>query len=162
MEGKSDIGFQVRNVSNLIKRHIDQIAFQDFEAENGHPPTGLHGWVIGYLYHNRDHDVFQRDLQEAFSIRRSTVTGILQLMEKNGLITRASVESDARLKKITLTPKAVALHESVERGIRETEEKIAGGLTPEEKETFLALCEKIKANLEENEPLKTTKGRSCE
>ena len=64
----------------------------------------MQGWIIGYLYQNRDKEVFQRDIQEQFSIRRSTVTGILQLMEKNGLITRSSVERDARLKKLELTP----------------------------------------------------------
>ena len=96
MEHRDEIGFQVRTLSNLIKRLVDQTAFQGRER----PATGMHGWVIGYLYENRNRDVFQRDLQEQFSIRRSTVTGILQLMEKNGLITRQSVDEDARLKKI--------------------------------------------------------------
>nr|WP_306286949.1 MarR family transcriptional regulator [Neglectibacter timonensis] len=108
----------------------------------------MHGWVIGYLYENRNRDVFQRDLQEQFSIRRSTVTGILQLMEKNGLITRQSVDEDARLKKIVLTPKAIEQHEQIHRSIRKVEEQLSEGLTPEEKQTFLELCDKIRRNIE--------------
>lgn len=144
MDCSGEVGFQIRTLSHLIKRQVDQIAFQGQEK----PPTGTHGWVLGYLYDNRDRDVFQRDLQEQFSIRRSTVTGILQLMEKNGLIVRTSVDEDARLKKITLTPKAVEMHEQVQRGISSVENKISAGLTAEEKAIFMRLCEKIRANLE--------------
>lgn len=144
MEHRDKIGFQVRTLSNLLRRQVDQTAFKGDEK----PPTGVQRWAIGYLYENRDKDIFQRDLQERFSIRRSTVTGMLKLLEKNGYITRTSVESDARLKKITLTQKSVEMHEQIIHGINTVEEKISLGLTQEEKETFLALCEKIRANIE--------------
>ena len=145
MEYREDIGFQIRTLSHLVKRVVDQTAFTG-ESEQ---PTGVQGWIIGYLYQNRDKEVFQRDIQEQFSIRRSTVTGILQLMEKNGLITRSSVERDARLKKLELTPRGVELHERVERSIRQVEDRLSQCLTPEEKATFLTICEKIRAHLKE-------------
>ena len=129
MEHRDEIGFQVRTLSNLIKRLVDQTAFQGRER----PATGMHGWVIGYLYENRNRDVFQRDLQ---------------LMEKNGLITRQSVDEDARLKKIVLTPKAIEQHEQIHRSIRKVEEQLSEGLTPEEKQTFLELCDKIRRTIE--------------
>ena len=72
----------------------------------------------------------------------------LQLMEKNGLITRQSVDEDARLKKIVLTPKAIEQHEQIHRSIRKVEEQLSEGLTPEEKQTFLELCDKIRRNIE--------------
>lgn len=37
-------------------------------------------------------EIYQKDIEEEFQIRKSTVTGILQLMEKNGFIYRESVE----------------------------------------------------------------------
>ena len=103
--------------------------------------------IIGYLYENRGKEVFQRDIQAQFSIRRSTVTGILQLMEKNGLITRSSVERDARLKKLELTPRAVQLHERIGRSVRQVEDRLNQSLTPQEKQEFLRLCGKIRASL---------------
>ena len=144
MPPRETIGFDIRTLSILIKRYIDGSATKQY-VDN---LTGTHGWVIGYLYENRNRDVFQRDLQEQFSIRRSTVTGILQLMEKNGLITRQSVDEDARLKKIVLTPKAIEQHEQIHRSIRKVEEQLSEGLTPEEKQTFLELCDKIRRNIE--------------
>lgn len=144
MEYRDDLGFQIRTLSHLVKRVVDQTAFSGKEIH----PTGVQGWIIGYLYNNRHQEVFQRDIQEQFSIRRSTVTGILQLMEKNGLITRSSVERDARLKKLELTPKAIELHERVGRSIREVEGRLSQSLTPEEKKEFIRLCEKIRENLQ--------------
>jgi DNA-binding MarR family transcriptional regulator len=144
VEYREDIGFQIRTLSHLVKRVVDQTAFSGEELH----PTGVQGWIIGYLYNHRHQEVFQRDIQEQFSIRRSTVTGILQLMEKNGLVTRSSVEQDARLKKLELTQKGIELHERVERSIRQVEDRISNCLTPEEKEEFIRLCEKIRENLQ--------------
>lgn len=145
MEYREDIGFQIRTLSHLVKRTVDQVAF----AEQDDHPTGVQGWILGYLYENQGREIFQRDIQEHFSIRRSTVTGILQLMERNGLITRSSVERDARLKKLELTPRGVELHERVERSIRQVEDRLSQCLTPEEKAIFLTICEKIRAHLKE-------------
>ncbi len=144
MELRDEIGFQVHTLSHLIKRMVDQAAFQDQE----NPVTGMQGRIIGYLYANRGRDVFQRDIQARFSIRRSTVTGMLQLMEKNGFITRRSVDSDARLKKLELTSKGVETHEKIGRSIQQVEERLSAGITRAEKETFLRLCEKIRTNVQ--------------
>ena len=147
MEYREDIGFQIRTLSHLVKRVVDQTAFTG-ESEQ---PTGMQGWIVGYLFENQGRDIYQRDIQEQFSVRRSTATGILQLMEKNGLITRSPVSHDARLKKLTLTPKAVEQHQRIVKGIRTVEERVSQCLTPEERRTFLGLCEKIAANLEDDD-----------
>ena len=68
---------QLRRVNNLIFRKIGQIA-----RTNGvEAVTPMHGWIMEYLYRNSDTPVFQRDIEREFSITRSTVTNILQLMD---------------------------------------------------------------------------------
>ncbi len=109
--------------------------------------TAYHGRVIGYLFDNRDKDVFQKDIENRFGIRRSTVTKLLQLMESNGIITRTAVLSDARLKKITLTEKGISMHEHFRREIDKFELAISEGLSDEEKECFFAIAEKIYNNI---------------
>ena len=163
MPQEEELGFQIHALSRMIRRQTDKLAFQNDDMENPIVPgNAQHGWIIGYLYRHRDRDIYQRDVQEAFRIRRSTVTGILQQMEKNGMVTRSSVESDARLKKITLTPKAIALHESIISGIQKTEEMISKGLTPAEKKAFLLTCQKIRKNLEAEDPTLNRKRGSCD
>ena len=93
-DGPQVIPAQLRRVDNLIFRRLNQ-----FSRANGvEQTTPMHGWIIEYLYRHRDEPVFQRDIEREFSITRSTVTNILQLMERKGYIQRLSVPQDARLK----------------------------------------------------------------
>jgi DNA-binding MarR family transcriptional regulator len=143
--GKDAIGREIKILSNMIKRKIDGAAVFAQNQE----VTGMHGWIIGYLYRNRERgDIFQRDIEAEFSIRRSTATGILQLMEKNDLIIREAVDYDARLKKLVLTPRAIAIHEEVILVLEELEEQLALGLTEEEIAAFFVTLRKMKANIE--------------
>lgn len=146
MDKNRDIGFEFRRINNLIRRDIERSKI------NGEIDTSsfVHGWAIRYLYDNREKEIFQKDIEKEFSIRRSTASNILKLMEKNGLIERISVPYDARLKKLTLTKKAVEIHETVLINIRKREEKIRKNLTDEEIKTFFAITEKIAKSLEQN------------
>jgi DNA-binding MarR family transcriptional regulator len=138
------IGFEIKVLANLIKRNLDETASED--GEDG--LTGMQGWIIGYVIANANREVFQRDLERDFNIRRATVTGVLQLMERNGLIVREPVEYDARLKKITLIPKAYVLHERNVQRFMDFESKLRRGLSEEEVASFYAIAEKLKKNLE--------------
>ena len=89
-------------------------------------------------------------LEAEFHVRRSTVTGILKGMEKKGLIQRLSVEEDARLKRIILTPQAKSLHREVEMAVVRMEKIALRGLSEAEIEVFLEILEKMKANLQED------------
>lgn len=146
MKENKTIEFEIHTLNNLIKRDIERSMAKDRDAL-----TGVHGWAIEYFCKNRDKDVFQRDFEEHFSIRRSTATKILQLMEKNGLIMRESVSYDARLKKITLTQKAVNVHNSIISDIAEREARISEGISAKELELFFKTIDKIKLNLEGND-----------
>ena len=144
MPPRETIGFDIRTLSILIKRYIDGSATKQY-VDN---LTGTHGWVIGYLYDNRDHDVYQRDLETQFSIRRSTATGILQLMEKNELILREPVESDARLKKLVLTEKALDIHKMVEEDRKRTEEQLTKDIDAQELAIFRTALKQMIRNME--------------
>ena len=141
------LGFEIHRSSRLVKRYMDNDATKLYIDKM----TGTHGWAIGYFYHNKDRDIFQKDFEQQFNIRRSTASNILALMEKNGLITRESVPYDARLKKITLTRKAVDIHHTVESAFEKLEDTIHEGITPEELEVFYRVLDKINSNLERND-----------
>ncbi len=138
------IGFEIRAISNLIKRRVDNLE----EKTYGQPISGTNRYILLHLAHNRDRDIFQRDLEEVFSVRRSTMSAILLRMEEKGLLIRTAVDYDARLKKITLTEKGECLHMQMERSIDEMEESLISGLSPEEEKTLFALLEKVRRNLE--------------
>ena len=109
--------------------------------------TLMHGWIIRYLYTNQDKDVFQKDIEQYFSIGRSTVTNIIQLMERKGYIARESVEHDARLKKVVLTEKGIRNQEMLEDLVESLDTRLVDGITDEELYVFYSVIEKLKRNL---------------
>ena len=136
------IGLELRSVNNQIKRYINALpVFQSNEV------SGIYGYVIGFIYRNPDRDIFQKDIEEELSVRRSSVTNLLCQMEKYGLIERTSVSGDGRLKKVVLTQKAVDMQLEIERGIAEVEEKLKKGLTKSEQEQLFLLLAKLKNNM---------------
>ena len=138
------LGFELHRSSRLVKRYMDNDATKLYVDKM----TGTHGWAIGFFYHNRDRDVFQKDFEQEFNIRRSTASNILALIEKNGLITRESVPYDARLKKITLTQKALDVQSVVEKAFESLEDTMKKDISEEELEVFFRVIDKINNNLE--------------
>lgn len=143
MEREETIGFRVRTLSVAIRRAVDAGKMRQESVKC----TGTHGWVIGYLYDNRHRDVYQRDIEKQFSVRRPTMTEILKLMEKNGLLERVRDENDARLKKIKLTPRALEIHERHEREIEDFENRIRQGIGEEDLEAFFRVMDKLGENV---------------
>lgn len=138
------IGVEIRAVGNRIRRYMDSTSVKnDIDTL-----TGMHGYIIGYLAHHGEERVYQRDIEQVFSVRRSTASLILQRMERNGLIVRESVAEDARLKCIRLTKKAWALHLRVEEEHTALESCMKRGLTALELSTFFTVMEKIQKNLD--------------
>lgn len=142
MKRGETVGYCVRELSNALRRGIEQGAGEKEKC------TNLHGWVIGWLYDNSGRDVFQKDIEKQFGVRRSTMTAILQSMEKNGLIRRERVGSDGRLKRLALTEKALAIHEEHERRVCEFELALREGIPEREIAAFFATAQRLCANAE--------------
>ena len=146
MNREKDIGFAVRRLSNLIKRDVEKS-----RTRLGIDPVkGINGWAIKYFYDNRNKDVFQKDFETEFSIRRSTASCILKTMEQKGLIERLNVQSDARLKKIVLTDRAVEIHHRITEEIENREKRLRKGIPQEELEVFFKVMEQLSFNMEDN------------
>lgn len=138
------IGPQIKSLSNLIMREIGNCAYEKSQDE----ATGNNMLIIRYLAQRKSEDVFQKDLEEFFSVRRSTMSNIILRMEQKGFLIRKPVSCDRRLKKLELTEKGENLHAMMESIVFQTEEKLTLGFSEEEKETLFRLLEKLRQNLE--------------
>ncbi len=107
----------------------------------------MHGWIMGYLHHNQNREIYQKTIESEFSIRRSTVTTILQLMEKKGYIRREAVAGDARLKKIVLTQQGMETAERTKSMIDNMEKSLTEGIGEKELAVFLEVAEKLLQNM---------------
>ena len=136
------IGMEVRALSKYIGRYLNNIQSQ-------YDITGPQGLILMYIYQT-DEDVYQRDIEKFFNIRRSTATGLITSLEEKEYIIKESVMSDARLKKLVLTKKAKNAVSLVDTQVVQLEEKMLQGISEEEIQTFRKIIAKMTKNLLED------------
>jgi len=131
------IGKKIIILSKRIHRKLDN-------GTSKYGITGVQSRILGFISHNSEKkDIFQKDIEEELDIRRSSVTSVLQLMEKNGYIQRVSVSTDARLKKIILTEKGKEIQKNVRNLILEFEKSLTDELSDEELDILVSLIDRL-------------------
>lgn len=138
---QQDIGLKIHIVSRQIKRKMDTVV-------NKYNLTGVQSAILGYIYKKSKKGlVYAKDIEKDFDMRRATATGILQLMEKQGLIKREKENADARLKSIKLTEKALEIQKEIEKVIKESEKNLRKDLSEKEIKEFLGILSKMSKNI---------------
>lgn len=141
LEKKVEVGRKIEMLSRQIRRKVD-------ESISSQVLTAKQAMILLVIYDlSKVKDVYAKDIEDAFDMRRATVTGILQLMEKNGIIVREENNVDGRLKRIRLTQKAINLRLKMKKNIQKVESNLLSDLSKEEIETFLKIMEKMSHNL---------------
>ena len=139
---EKDCGLWVNILSHKLKKRMNE-NLQDLGI------SGLQFRAMHFiLAKSAEGAVFQRDIERALGLSRSTATGVLQLMEKDGLIRRESVASDARLKRLVPTERAFALNEQLTGYLERTEDALTQGLTDAQVAAFRQTLERMSANLD--------------
>lgn len=140
---EKDCGAWINLLSHKLKKRLDD-TFQDLGI------TGVQSRVIYYiLLHCQEGPVYQRDVENAFSLSRSTATGILQIMEKKGIIRKESVADDARLKSLVPTERAAELNCQVRACLRESDRLLTRGLSDGQIQLFKEIAARMLQNLQE-------------
>lgn len=92
-------------------------------------------------------DVFQKDIEEEYSLRPPTATELLKKMEKNGLIYREAMASDARMKRIVVSEKALQYKDMVIADITALEEELTKDISQNDMDIFFKVIEKMLDNI---------------
>lgn len=141
------IGMELVATANALRRVTFQDTYNNILGADS--PTSMQQWFLSYIWeHHTYNDVFQKDIEATFKIRRSTATETLKAMERKNLIIRVLSTEDKRSKKILLTDKAIAICEENQRKISLTENQIVRGLSQKEIQTFFEVLQKIQKNIE--------------
>ena len=93
--------------------------------------------------------VFQKDIECEFGTKSSSVSSILNSLEKKDYIRREKVEYDARLKSIVLSGEVYSKLTEIRNFWNDVEKTIQDTLTPAEHIVFCQCMEKIMAALQE-------------
>lgn len=103
--------------------------------------------ILRFLYGNKDKVIYQADIEKEVDVRRSTISGVLDTMEKNNLITRKTSKKDARKKEIALTIDSLNKHKEIDKKIAKFENELLKGIDEKELITFINVIDKLKENL---------------
>lgn len=140
----NNIELSLMSVSNFILHKANDI------KKNIYPKnlSSSYGYVISFLCDNEDGDIYQRDIERAFDLNRSTVSNILKELEKEGLIERSAVAGDARLKKVSATQGAKMINDACNKEIDSFLHTLAQGISTQDMESFSKVLGLLKHNAE--------------
>ncbi|MCC8100507.1 MAG: MarR family winged helix-turn-helix transcriptional regulator [Clostridiales bacterium] len=131
----------ISRLANEIRHRLDA-----YSARSG--LSGAQGRALHFIL-AQEEPVYQKDIEEEFGLRPSTVTELLKKMEQNGLIYRETEEKDSRLKRIVVTEAALAHQRQVVADLKELEDTLTKGLSPGQLMLFLETMERMSENLSE-------------
>lgn len=140
--------YQIKSLEKLIIRTFlkdmdKQLSLEEFSC----PTTPTQMQIIEYILDHEKENIYQKDLEEVLNLRRATVSGVLQTMEKNGLLERVAHTEDARTKRIILNGKAKEIFSQNEKKLEELEVLVTKNISKEELVVFSKVICKMKENL---------------
>lgn len=138
-------GKKINIISNKIKWGFNQL------AEN-YGVTGVQTRIFLFIVEkSKNTEIFQKDVEKDFDLSRSTVTGVLQLLEEKGLIVRTISKDDARLKKIIVTDEGYMLQRKLKVALKEYEINLVKGISEENLKILVEVLGSIERNIENME-----------
>lgn len=147
--------FKIKSLEKMLVRSV--LSNCNLEPESLKKlPTPTQMQIIEYILESKT-EVYQRDLENILGLRRATVSGVLQTMEKNELIKRVPSSIDGRVKKITLHKKTEDIFLRNKRHIEEIERFITRNIDEEKLITFLEVLTVMKENIKEYTDLRKQK-----
>ena len=139
------------NVAILIKKlslEIDKLSNPILEP---HDLTHSQFKILKFLLMSPENSVRQVDVEKYFSMTNPTVTGLVQALERKGLIERKVNPDDNRSKILCPTEKTIAMKDLLYKLGDDLERKLTSSLTSQEKDTLLKLLNKLLHNSTEAE-----------
>lgn len=99
--------------------------------------------ILMLLYRKQDQPLRQIDIETHFAMTNPTVTGIIQNLERKGLVERIPHPDDRRSKLLKLTPRALSMQKELHALGESLESQVTANLTPQESQQLLKLLKKL-------------------
>ena len=159
------LGGQIKAVAHLLERRTNQ----QLALAGAGDITPMHGMVLAFLCRRPEQALYQKDVENYFSISPSTATCMLKMMEQKGYLRREPVSHDARLKRLVCTPEGEQLFCSINTAVQGVEADLLGCLGNEAYDQLWEGLEKLRRSLDaptscrcENPPSEKTKKKTEE
>lgn len=132
------LGFLIHDVSRLRRSAFDR-CLKPLNV------TRSQWWVLAYL--SREDGMTQSQLAEELDMGKVAIGGLIDRLEKSGLLRRDSDVTDRRVNRVFLEPKSKALIANMRKVSHKMNQTILKGLVDEELEATAVTLDAMKNNL---------------
>lgn len=138
-----DIIYYIKSLNRLLTKDFDK-RLSEFNL------TSQQGRILFYIFRNNlnNKDVHQVDIEKQFHLSKSTVSGLVKRMEKNGLINKIQSHPYHSL---VLTDKSRGILDNIHKNRIKIVEKISQGFSEEQQKQITNTLEIMVKNMEKEE-----------
>lgn len=109
--------------------------------------TCIQGLVLHFIIvESEQRDIFPKDLEEFLEIKGSSVTSLINNLERGGYLRRESLATDGRYKKLVLTEKTREIQEDILRRVYDYMRNMFVGIPEEDLRTFESVILQMSRN----------------
>ena len=132
------LGFLIHDVSRLRRSAFDR-CLKPLNV------TRSQWWVLAYL--SREDGMTQSQLAEELDLGKVAVGGLIDRLEKAGLVRRDADASDRRVNRVFLEPRCKQLIAKIRKASQRMNDRILDGLSDAKLETAASTLDAMKRNL---------------
>lgn len=141
----NDTGAIVARIAR-IREAANQLIEQELQARGVSGVVPAHGAVLQFLFRQQE-AVPIKSLVEQSGRVKSTVTGIVNTLERYGYLVKQECDLDARSTLITLTERGKALQKDFEEISGKLLAQVFGDMPQPDRERLVELLSQVEANL---------------
>lgn len=136
--------FDIENSIGFLLAKVHQRGFALFkEPLDAYDMTPRQFSLLAFLW--QQDGLSQADLSAKSQIDRTTIGGLIDRLEKDGLVARLPDPDDRRAYRICLTNRGKSLEKELCEIAHSVQEKFIAGITHEERDTLLQLLKKLRS-----------------
>ena len=144
MSKEKSLLFSIKDLENEIKKYLFK---EETKNKDSYHLSETQHRIMKYLINHKDEDVHQNILEKELNLTRSTISGVLQTMEKHQIIERKKSKLDTRTKIITLSSKSEERYLEGKNKLAKLEKKARKNLTQVEINDFIRIINIIKESI---------------
>ncbi len=137
---------ELKEFSDVFKKQVDI-----FKGINICLDNFTQAQVVCYLDDRKDEEVSQKDLEDFLKLSKSSVSSLLDTLEKKHAIIREVSKKDARKNVIKLSDNTIESIKHVENNIVNINNKIINNISEDKLNTFYEVLELMKNNIRKDD-----------
>ena len=104
-------------------------------------------WIVLKILHDDTNGIIQNELAYITDRNKASLTRLINVLEKNNLVTRISSKEDSRINMIYITEKGETLFLKTKPLVLQSIKTIEDGISKDEMKFFIEIMTKIQTNL---------------